>query len=183
MQILHIITSLGLGGAEGVLYRIVINDKKNEHVIISLTGKGYYSELYKSLGIKTYCLEFNKNIIFFKNIVGLLRLIKQISPDIIQTWMYHANLISLFVPIVFRKKNIFWNLRATSEISFVNLKSSILAVVLSILSYFIPYKIICCSKSVKLNHKKLGFNSKKLVIINNGSSVFLERNDLIIISL
>ena len=37
-KILHIITSIGSGGAERVLYNLISGEKKNKHLIISLSS-------------------------------------------------------------------------------------------------------------------------------------------------
>ncbi len=56
MKIVHIITGLGDGGAENVLFKICKYDIKNKHFVISLKGPGKYFSLIKKLGIKVYCL-------------------------------------------------------------------------------------------------------------------------------
>ena len=38
MRIVHITTGLVEGGAESLLYNLIINDKKNEHIVVSLEG-------------------------------------------------------------------------------------------------------------------------------------------------
>ena len=45
MKILHIITSLGDGGAEHTLYKICQHDNANEHIVISLKEIDKYREL------------------------------------------------------------------------------------------------------------------------------------------
>ena len=52
MTITHIISNLDRGGAEGVLFRLSVSDKKNKHTIISLTNEGFYGLILKSSGIK-----------------------------------------------------------------------------------------------------------------------------------
>ena len=46
MKILHIITSLYDGGAEGVLFKLCCNDEFNEHIVVSLRDKGKYGQLF-----------------------------------------------------------------------------------------------------------------------------------------
>lgn len=52
VKIVHIITGLNNGGAEGVLYRLVTNDKKNEHIVISMMDAGKYGPLLEVKNIK-----------------------------------------------------------------------------------------------------------------------------------
>ena len=47
LKVLHIISGLKSGGAEGVLYRLILNDNKNEHYVLSLTNEGFYGHLLK----------------------------------------------------------------------------------------------------------------------------------------
>ena len=56
MKVVHIITSLGDGGAEHTLFKICKYDINNKHVVISLKGPKKYFSLLKKLGIKVYCL-------------------------------------------------------------------------------------------------------------------------------
>ena len=64
MKVLHIISGLKSGGAEGVLYRLILNDNKNEHYVISLTNEGFYGHLLKKKKIYVNCLNLKKNFNF-----------------------------------------------------------------------------------------------------------------------
>ena len=59
MKILHIITSLGDGGAELTLFKICKYDKANTHIVIVLKDKGKYFSLLKKLNIKVYSLNIS----------------------------------------------------------------------------------------------------------------------------
>ena len=65
MKIVHIITSLGDGGAEQTLFKICKYDTKNEHIVISLKGPGKYFSKLRKLDIKVYCLNL-KFYLFYK---------------------------------------------------------------------------------------------------------------------
>ena len=118
MKIIHIINSLKKGGAEGNLYRLCKFHKQKyknniEIIIISLISNGYYEAELKKLGIKIFSLHFNQKKKFFKilkKILNLRNLVKKQNPDIIQSWMYHSNFISVFLPKEFYKK-LYWNIR------------------------------------------------------------------------
>ena len=51
MKVIHIITSLGDGGAEHTLFKICKYDINNKHVVISLKGPEKYFSLLKKLGL------------------------------------------------------------------------------------------------------------------------------------
>ena len=69
IRIIHFITTLGLGGAEKVLFNILSNNKYNkfEHQVICLNSGGYLKKEIKKLNIKISCLNLNKN--FFLGII------------------------------------------------------------------------------------------------------------------
>ena len=91
MKIVHIITGLNDGGAEHTLFKICKYDNLNKHIVISLTGPGKYFSLLKKLKIKVYCLKasfFSIHKFFF-----LIRLLHLLNPDIVQTWLVHADFV------------------------------------------------------------------------------------------
>lgn len=171
-KIIHLITSLGDGGAEGVLFRLIKSTKKNyNHYVICLGAKDKYFYKFKKININVICLDIN----FFnltKKIIFLFHLIKKHNPNYFQTWLYHGDLIGGLVAKFAGVNNIIWNIR-TSEIKIKNNKLTTLVVIFlcSILSYFIPKVIVSCSKRGSLIHKKVGYNKKIFKIIHNGFQV------------
>lgn len=108
MKVLHIITSLESGGAERMLSNIVNYDTDNEHIIITLLKAKPHYDLEKH--VKMYSLELKNNKINKLKIPILLnRCIKEIKPDIVQTWMksnYYVPLLKLFNKSVYFVLNI-----------------------------------------------------------------------------
>ncbi len=176
MKILHIITSLGDGGAEGVLYRICCNDFKNEHVVVSLIDEGKYGELLSKNQIRVYTLNmksamFSVTSLFklIKILIKLIKILREEKPNIVQTWLYHADFFGSIAAKLARVKKIIWNVRH-SDLDKNETKKSLLILVkiLAKLSYIIPKKIIFCSqKSIKI-HEKIGYDKKKSIYIANG---------------
>ncbi len=93
MKIVHIITGLNNGGAEAVLYRLVTNDKKYKHIVVSLMDLGKYGPMLQDKNIEVICLNMPKGKITFYGLMTLYKTLKKIKPDIVQTWMYHADLL------------------------------------------------------------------------------------------
>ena len=179
MKITHIINSLKKGGAEGNLYRLCKFHKKKyknkiDITIITLIDNGFYEDELKKNGIKIFSLEINKKIKFFdftKKILKLRKFIKKKNPDIIQSWMYHSNFITLFFPRIFYNK-IFWNIRHSELNTKISKKMTILlSIICGLFSKAIPKKIIYCSeKSIEFHENVHFYSENKTVLINNGFS-------------
>ncbi len=167
MKILHIITGLGDGGAEHTLFKICKYDIKNEHIVISLKENGKYFSLLKKLGIKVYSLNFKfYSIIKF---IILIRLISYLKPDIVQTWLVHADLLGGISARLAGIKNIIWNIRYSNiQIGKAKLTTILIIRFLSILSYLIPKFIVTVSKKAKKIYELTGYNKKIFKFIPNG---------------
>ena len=177
MKIVHIINSLKKGGAEGNLYRLCKFHKKKykdkvKIIIITLINNGFYESELKKIGISIYSLNFNENnksLDIIKKILKFRKLIKNQSPDIIQSWMYHANFLTLFIQKKFYDK-LFWNIRHSE----LNLKISkkltiFLSIICGIFSKLIPKKIIYCSeRSIKFHENNHFYFKNKSILIYNG---------------
>lgn len=169
MKILHIISGLRSGGAEGVLYRLVCNDFKNDHYVISLTDEGFYGNLLKKKNIHVSCLNIKKNLTLIFRFFKLILLIRKINPNVVQTWMYHADILGGLAARFLGKKKIYWNLRNSDlNVQWSNKSTIFLAKLSSYLSYIIPFQIISCSNKSTKTHIELGYSKKKILLINNG---------------
>jgi len=93
MKICHVITGLNDGGAEAVLYRLCTSDTENRHVVISLMDEGKYGPLLRASGVKVYTLGMPRGKVTIEALVRLWRLLRSVRPDVVQTWMYHADLV------------------------------------------------------------------------------------------
>ena len=169
IKILHIISGLNDGGAESLLFNFLSNSKTNIHYVISLKGFGKYGKLIEKKGIKTYYLNFSINFSSISNFIYLIKIISNIKPDIVQTWLYHADLLGGCAAYLANSKNIFWGIHHSSLDPKTNKLSTILvAKINSFLSYIIPRKIIVCAESAKNIHIQKGFDRKKFITIPNG---------------
>lgn len=169
MKIIHIITGLNDGGAEGVLYRLCSHDKANEHVVISLLGYGKYGPLLRAKGFKVYALGMGSGYLYFFVFLKLIQLLLKEKPDVIQTWMYHADLFGSIAARVIGIKAIVWGIRHSILESGKSKKLTILiAKLLAKLSSWLPTRIAVCAKSARDAHTALGYDHTKMRIIPNG---------------
>ena len=114
-EIVHIVTGLQDGGAEGVLYRLISSTTEENHTVISLSSAGKYGSKLQALGVPIHTLNLNNKLSIFSGIFKLISLLNQKNRNstIIQTWMYHSDLIGGLVARVLGHKNILWGIRRT----------------------------------------------------------------------
>ena len=169
MKIIHVITSLNDGGAEAVLFNLCKYDKKNKHQVVSLTGYGKYGSMLKEIGINTVKLNMMSNRLSLIPFFKLIKFLHNKKPDIVQTWLYHGDLVGGLAARIAGIKSIVWGIHHTTLDSYKSKKITIwISKLLSKLSWWIPKKIISCSRRGIDTHKKLGYDFRKMCFIPNG---------------
>jgi len=167
MKIVHIVTGLGDGGAEHTLFKICKHDIKNKHIVISFKKYGKYFSLLNKLGIKVYCL--NASFFSIHKFFFLIKLLQSLKPDIVQTWLVHADFIGSIAARLAGIKKILWNVRYSNiEIDKSKLTTILIIKVLAKLSYIIPEIIVIVSKKAKKIYENKGYDKRKLKFIPNG---------------
>jgi glycosyltransferase involved in cell wall biosynthesis len=119
IKILFLTTGLTTGGAEVMLYRLLmrLDRSRFEPVVISLLDGGEWQVPLESLGIKVHSMGMKRGVPTPKMMATLLHLVRSMAPDIIQGWMYHGNIAAsiaaLALPI---KPAIVWCIQNTTEL-------------------------------------------------------------------
>lgn len=169
MKVLHVITGLNDGGAEGVLTRLCLNSKSVSHVVISLMDEGKYGPILTASNIKVHSLGMRRGIPSLSLFLKLIRLIRAEAPDVVQTWMYHADLIGGIAAKVAGVKRIYWGIRHSVLEAGASKRSTIyIARLCAFLSKWLPYKIVCCAEKALSVHADMGYQREKLIVIPNG---------------
>ena len=174
IKILHIITSLSGGGAQQVLYRLILNSIKSndnyEHEVLNLSGEGVFQKKLSLLNIKTFNVGIPRGSLFFINhIFSIINFLKKNDADIVQTWMYHADFLGGILTKLFTDKLILWNIRSANLSWELNRwHTVVIAKICCILSYFIPSKIISNSNEAITYHINYGYCKNKFELIFNG---------------
>lgn len=169
-KIVHIISSLKIGGAESWLYDLVRSLNSFEHHVIYFYD-GPNVERIKKLGIGTYQI---KGLFFKYDPVFFLRcflLIRKLNPDIIHSSLWSANIIGRIIAWLLKIPNIcVLHLAKNFESS---AKNEIFRTFLDRITISIPDKLVAVSKSMadelQKTHKWIPAN--KLSIIKNGIDV------------
>ena len=178
MNILNIISNLGRGGAESTLLKILLNDQSNKHIVISLKKDGELAEIIKNNNIQLYELNFKFFNIFIYYKIG--KIILKNRPDIIQTWMYHADLIGGLAARLAGCRKVIWGIRTTNIFpgKGVSRNTKWILKLCAILSNFIPHTILCVANRSKAVHAEKGYTSSKMTVVSNGFEVKTYKLDL-----
>jgi len=143
VHILHIITGLRPSGAELVLYRLILNDHRNTHSVISLTQVDEIGTMLIKNGVDVYALEMQN---FWNYAVGVLRLfsiVYKIQFDLIQSWMYHADVVASCISLL-TGKPVYWGVRnGTLSVKYSKSHTFLALKFCSFISHRIPKKIGC----------------------------------------
>lgn len=171
VKVVHVIIGLNVGGAELMLKRLIESHNKESgivHIVISLTDQGVLGKQLERQGISIHCLGMNSLIkgpaVFFK----LRKLLKSLHPDIVHTWMYHADLLGGLAARSAGFRNLIWCIRST-DISKGGSKITLLIRKLCAwLSGSLPRVIVCAAEASRQVHEAVGYDPDKMQVIPNG---------------
>lgn len=169
IRVLHLITSLDVGGAETQLLRILSHTNRDrfDHSVLSLTSIGVIGERIRQLGVSVGALKMVRGIPSPRAVWELWKILKGSQVHILQSWMYHADLLALLGRGRGMRKLV-WNIRC-SDVDMTHYRF-LSKWVVNFLSYCsgIPDGVVVNSHAGKLAHEGLGYHPKMWHIIPNG---------------
>lgn len=171
MKVLHVIVGLGTGGAEMMLYRLLerMERPRYESVVIGLLGPGPVGARIEGLGIPVHALGMRRGFFDPTVIWTLTRLIRRERPDVVQTWMYHANLAGGVAARLSGVSDVVWGIHnATLDGSEGRRTMVWTAKAGAPFSRWVPRRIVCCAESARLVHAAHGYDVGRMVVIPNG---------------
>jgi glycosyltransferase involved in cell wall biosynthesis len=173
-RILHLITGLDTGGAEQMLVRLVarLDPDRHQSVVVSMTGPGALAPALESAGIELFSLGMRRGWPDPRGLFRLAHILRRVRPEIVQTWLYHADLLGLLgrhAALV--SCRLFWNIRCTETTD-----SSVIRRLLTWLSR-VPELVIVNSRAGERFHKALGYRPRRWAHIPNGCDTTLFRFD------
>ena len=176
MLILHIITDLTTGGAELMLERLVVHqngDARFRHKVISLRGLGQVGPRLQATGIEVEAMGMTSVAGLVTGFVRLVRRIRQMRPDLVQTWMYHSDLIGGLAARIAGRRHILWGVRVMDIMPAMGVARSTLLSrrICARLSRAVPERILYVAESARKVHEALGYDPARGVVIPNGYEV------------
>jgi len=175
MRILHVIPALGVGGAEIVLSQLLLHplSKGVDHRVVCLGAPGVIGAQLEAKGIGTRTLRVSpKNPASLIRLFSLKQEVNEFRPDLIQTWMYHANLLAALFINGTARPPVVWALHQDiTDRSWI--KPSTMAVIKmgTVFSKSYPARIISVSERAVETHVEIGYRREKFTVIPNGFEI------------
>jgi glycosyltransferase involved in cell wall biosynthesis len=152
----------------------------HSHVVISLMDDGKYGPMLRSKGIEVLTLGMRRSFPSPIALIKLFQLLRKYKPNVVQTWMYHADLFGGIAARMAGCKAIVWGVRQSTMEPDKSKKTTIwIAKLLAKLSWKVPALIAVCAQRAMEVHELLGYDRAKMRYIPNGYdlAVFLPRHE------
>lgn len=137
--------------------------------VISLMGLGEIGPRIQALGIPVHALGMSPNMPNPLMVLRLAQLLRKLRPDVVHTWMYHADLIGGLAARLAGCRRVIWCIRHSNLSKAETKRSTIwVAKTCALVSRHLPAQIISCSKKARDIHAAIGYAASKLHVIPNG---------------
>jgi glycosyltransferase involved in cell wall biosynthesis len=167
IRVVHVITGLQHGGAEHQLVNVVTRLDRSRFApeVISLTGRGPLAASLEACRVPVHGVHATDPV----ELVRLVRLMHRQRPDVVETWLYKADLIGGLAASAATSAPILWSVHQTDLQPEPGLRSNVVAArVCARLSRWLPKLILCVSQEAADCHAAMGYRADKLRVVPNG---------------
>ena len=179
IRVCHLITTLDVGGAELMLARLVERMNRNRFrcSVISLVAPGTVAGRLRAAGIDVTSLGLRRGRIPAAGVLRLAGRLRSERPDVLQTWLYHADLLGLLAGRTAGVRHILWNVRnSTMRMDRYGFLSRLTLEACRVASRH-PDGIVVNSRSGYEHHRRLGYRARAWFFIPNGIDTVRFRPD------
>jgi len=170
ITVLHLITELTVGGAQRMLEKLLerMDQEKFRSLVVSMADLGPVAESIQARKIPVFTLGMRLGRPSLGGFLRLYRILREHCPEIVQTWLYHADLLGLLAGKLARAGRVVWGIRCSDmDLGDYRVLTALTVRANARLS-FLPDAIVVNSEKGKEVHWKLGYSTRKMVLIENG---------------
>ena len=178
-RLVHVLPRLEQGGAERVLIDVSrqLTDRWDQ-VVISLADRGALADTIEASGIPVHTIGMHPTIPNPLAFSRLVRLLRRLGPDLVETWLYKADLVGGLATRLAGRPPLLWSVQQTHLEPVGRLRSNVVAAhACARLSRRLPTLILCASEEAARAHEELGYDSDKLRVVPNGVDTTAFRPD------
>ena len=171
MRVLHVITALGVGGAENMLLKLLQApglSPVRQQVIAMLPG-GAMAGACRATGAPVDEVNLLGGVPLVSGSLRLAQLARQAAPDVVQGWMYHGNLGALLARAVLpRRVPLVWGVRQSlASLDGENAWARVAIHANRLLSGRPDALVFNSSTSIE-QHRRFGFRNGQVHFLPNG---------------
>lgn len=176
MKVLHVITGLQTGGAERMLANLAIASRNDggTPVVVALCPGGSQFDRLREAGVRTISLGMRKGVPSVAGLVALARLLRKEAPDVVQSWMYHADLYALLALLLSGRRwrtLLFWGVRCSDmDLARYGISLRLTVRLCALLSGLVD-GIVVNSRAGARVHRRLGYATRRMTIVDNGFDI------------
>jgi glycosyltransferase involved in cell wall biosynthesis len=171
IKIMHVITGLNLGGAETWLTRLLLRLPPDRfHCrVVSLMDGGELAGVVRSMGVPVHSLGMGRGMPDPRGLWRLAKLMREHRPQVVQTWLYHADLLGLLAARLSGcGAAVSWGLRcAYMDLARYGLGTRLTLQACVALSHR-PEAVTANSRAGAEHHLALGYRPRRLEVLENG---------------
>jgi len=159
-----------LGGAETMLAKLVegIDRNRFSSTVVSMTRANALAERIEAAGVPVHGLSLSRGVPNPMGVPRLAAIIGKFRPDILQTWMYHANLLGLIAARAAGVPSLVWNIRSSDlDLRSVHRKLRVVIKAHALLARFTDTVVVNSASGMRF-HDALGHHPPRWKLIQNG---------------
>jgi glycosyltransferase involved in cell wall biosynthesis len=169
IRVVHLITALNSGGAEWAMAQLVAGMNRDEFAssVVSLVPGGPVESALREAGTPVTSVSLLGSMQVPGAALRLHRILRRERPHVLQTWLYHADLVGLVIGKVSRVPSIFWNVRCSENVDARGPRGARLMKLLVRLSP-LPTGVVVNSRRGQSAHGAAGYRPRAWHLIGNG---------------
>lgn len=171
IRVAHLITGLGSGGAEAMLCKLCLHMDRSrfENRVYALTEGGLVAEQLRAAGIPVVSLGSRRGTVDPRAIWRLWRALRAYRPDLLQTWLYHADLLGTLVAPLAGIPHLAWNIRCSDmDFSHYSRLTRLVVSLCAILSHRPDRVVVNSEHGRRVHEMRLGYHPRRWDVIPNG---------------
>lgn len=154
-----------------MLYKLLSGLDRN-HIssrVVSLTDVGSIGQKILDLGIEVTSLGMKPGSLNPDGIFKLAANLRSSNTELVQTWMYHADLLGGAAGLLAGRIPTIWNIRnSTLDRETSKMRTRMIVRLNAWLSHWLPKSVLVCSTRAQSIHEQLGYDKKKMWMVPNG---------------
>ena len=143
---------------------------ETRHTVISMMPLGALGRDFASANTPVVWLDFSTRPV--RSFIALCRWLRKHRPDVVNTWMYYADVAGGLAARLCGVHAVVWGVRTTSIGGVLpHLRLRILCRLGALLSHHVPRAIVCVAEAARASHVAFGYRADRMHVVANGFDV------------